>query len=131
MAISKERPNLTVIKEYYDILKEVKNKFDLLQKTTQERDGIKKKYDEYREQRLDQFLKGFNIITKKLKELYQVITYKNFIFFVIVYYRWWKCGIGIRRFFGPFFGRDFVLCNATQKELESYKQLIRRRKSNS
>ncbi|KAL3654659.1 hypothetical protein CASFOL_001394 [Castilleja foliolosa] len=39
---------------------------------TQERDDIKKQYDEWRKRRLDEFMAGFNTISLKLKEMYQV-----------------------------------------------------------
>ena len=40
--------------------------------TTKARDGQKQKYDSLRKQRLDEFMAGFNMISMKLKEMYQV-----------------------------------------------------------
>jgi structural maintenance of chromosome 4 len=39
---------------------------------TAERDSQKTKYDGLRKQRLDEFMSGFNLISLKLKEMYQV-----------------------------------------------------------
>lgn len=41
---------------------------------TAARDAIRKEYDDLRKQRLTEFMDGFNIITLKLKEMYQMIT---------------------------------------------------------
>lgn len=41
---------------------------------TQEHDDIKKYYDEWRKRRLDEFMAGFNTISLKFKEMYQVLT---------------------------------------------------------
>lgn len=43
-----------------------------LEDTTNERDAQKQKYDGLRKQRLDEFMAGFNAISLKLKEMYQV-----------------------------------------------------------
>ena len=39
---------------------------------TSERDGARRRFEELRKQRLDQFMTGFSTITYKLKEMYQV-----------------------------------------------------------
>jgi len=41
---------------------------------TGERDAVRKCHDELRKRRLDEFMAGFNTITMKLKEMYQMIT---------------------------------------------------------
>ncbi|KAE8659507.1 Structural maintenance of chromosomes protein 4 [Hibiscus syriacus] len=46
----------------------------LADETLTERDDIKKQYDEWRKKRLDEFMAGFNAISLKLKEMYQMIT---------------------------------------------------------
>ena len=46
----------------------------MLNGVTQERDDIKQQYDEWRKKRLDEFMAGFNTISLKLKEMYQMIT---------------------------------------------------------
>ena len=38
------------------------------------RDGVRKEFDELRKKRLTEFMEGFNRITLKLKEMYQMIT---------------------------------------------------------
>jgi len=45
-----------------------------LDKATVERDAVRATYDELRKRRLDEFMSGFNIISLKLKEMYQMIT---------------------------------------------------------
>lgn len=41
---------------------------------TSERDAVRKCHDDLRKRRLDEFMAGFNTITMKLKEMYQMIT---------------------------------------------------------
>ena len=43
-----------------------------LDTVTAERDEARKRFEELRKQRLDQFMTGFSTITYKLKEMYQV-----------------------------------------------------------
>ena len=43
-----------------------------LEEVTALRDAQKAKYDGLRKQRLDEFMTGFNLISAKLKEMYQV-----------------------------------------------------------
>ena len=47
---------------------------DELDKITEIRDCQRSLHDDLRKQRLDEFIKGFSIITNKLKEMYQMIT---------------------------------------------------------
>ncbi|KAM6961494.1 LOW QUALITY PROTEIN: structural maintenance of chromosomes protein 4 [Aplochiton taeniatus] len=68
------KPNLGAIAEY-------KKKEDLylqrvaqLDEITTERDNFKRAYEDLRKQRLNEFMAGFNIITNKLKENYQMLT---------------------------------------------------------
>lgn len=42
-----------------------------LENITNQRDSQKQKYDGLRKQRLDEFMAGFNLISLKLKEMYQ------------------------------------------------------------
>lgn len=44
-----------------------------LEEVTNLRDQQKQKYDDLRKQRLDEFMTGFNLVSLKLKEMYQVI----------------------------------------------------------
>lgn len=43
-----------------------------LENITNQRDKQKQTYDGLRKQRLDEFMAGFNLISLKLKEMYQV-----------------------------------------------------------
>jgi structural maintenance of chromosome 4 len=70
--IKKARPDLTVLKEYKQREQEFMNRAKDLDTITAERDSQKAKYDGLRKQRLDEFMAGFNLISLKLKEMYQV-----------------------------------------------------------
>ncbi|KAF8971821.1 RecF/RecN/SMC N terminal domain-containing protein [Flammula alnicola] len=72
--IKKARPDLTVLKEYKQREQEFFNRAKDLDNITAERDTQKAKYDGLRKQRLDEFMAGFNLISLKLKEMYQMIT---------------------------------------------------------
>ncbi|NXE13280.1 SMC4 protein, partial [Lophotis ruficrista] len=68
------KPNLGAIAEY-------KRKEDLylkrvaeLDDITNERDNFRQAFEELRKQRLNEFMAGFNVITNKLKENYQMLT---------------------------------------------------------
>lgn len=67
-------PNLDSIAEYRTKACLYGERVDELNATTQERDDLKKLYDGLRKRRLDEFMAGFNIISLKLKEMYQMIT---------------------------------------------------------
>ena len=43
-----------------------------LEEITQKRDRARKRHDDLRKTRLNEFMEGFGIITAKLKEMYQV-----------------------------------------------------------
>lgn len=45
-----------------------------LEAATAERDTVRKEYEELKKRRLDEFMMGFNTISLKLKEMYQMIT---------------------------------------------------------
>jgi structural maintenance of chromosome 4 len=45
-----------------------------LEAITEERNNIRKEYEEIRRKRLEEFMTGFGIISLKLKEMYQMIT---------------------------------------------------------
>ncbi|NWH99088.1 SMC4 protein, partial [Tichodroma muraria] len=68
------RPNLGAIADY-------RNKEELylkhvgeLDSITSERDKFREAFEELRKQRLNEFMAGFNVITNKLKENYQMLT---------------------------------------------------------
>ena len=47
---------------------------DELDKVTNERNAVRKSYDDLRRMRLEMFMEGFGRITLKLKQMYQMIT---------------------------------------------------------
>ncbi|OMO79282.1 RecF/RecN/SMC [Corchorus capsularis] len=67
-------PNLDSISEYRTKVLLYNERVEDLNTVTQQRDDIKKQYDEWRKKRLDEFMAGFNTISLKLKEMYQMIT---------------------------------------------------------
>ncbi|KAF5748995.1 structural maintenance of chromosomes protein 4 [Tripterygium wilfordii] len=67
-------PNLDSISEYRRKVALYNERVEELNIVTQQRDDIKKQYDEWRKKRLDEFMAGFNAISLKLKEMYQMIT---------------------------------------------------------
>ena len=70
--INNSKPDLTVLTEYKQREQEFFNRAKDLDSITAERDAQKSKYDGPRKQRLDEFMAGFNLISLKLKEMYQV-----------------------------------------------------------
>ncbi|GAB4831648.1 Structural maintenance of chromosomes protein 4 [Ancistrocladus abbreviatus] len=67
-------PNLDSIAEYRRKVSLYNGRVEELNVVTQERDEIKRQYDEWRKKRLDEFMAGFSVISLKLKEMYQMIT---------------------------------------------------------
>lgn len=67
-------PNLDSISEYCTKVTLYNERVEELNSVTQERDDVKKQYDELRKRRLEEFMEGFNTISLKLKEMYQMIT---------------------------------------------------------
>ncbi|XXG57520.1 hypothetical protein AAC387_Pa03g4653 [Persea americana] len=67
-------PNLDSISEYRKKASLYNHRVEDLTMVTEERDELKKLYDELRKKRLDEFMAGFNTISLKLKEMYQMIT---------------------------------------------------------
>ena len=70
--IKAAKPDLSVLKEYRKREEEFLNRAKDLENITNQRDAQKGKYDGLRKQRLDEFMAGFNLISLKLKEMYQV-----------------------------------------------------------
>ena len=60
------------LKEYRKREAEFLDRAQDLEKVTALRDTHKKNYDDLRKARLDEFMSGFNVISSKLKEMYQV-----------------------------------------------------------
>ncbi|KAG6333811.1 hypothetical protein ID866_5281 [Astraeus odoratus] len=72
--IKNAKPNLSVLKDYKKREEEFLRRAKDLDQITEARDAQKQKYDSLRKQRLDEFMAGFNLISLKLKEMYQMIT---------------------------------------------------------
>ncbi|KAI0082329.1 hypothetical protein K474DRAFT_1655715 [Panus rudis PR-1116 ss-1] len=68
------KPNLAVLKDYRKREEEFLRRAQDLDNVTQQRDAQKQKYEGLTKQRLDEFMTGFNTISLKLKEMYQMIT---------------------------------------------------------
>ncbi|KAJ9564038.1 hypothetical protein OSB04_000004 [Centaurea solstitialis] len=74
-------PNLDSISDYRKKVSVYNERVEELNSVTNERDETKRQYDEWRKKRqayffslLDEFMAGFNTISLKLKEMYQMIT---------------------------------------------------------
>jgi structural maintenance of chromosome 4 len=63
---------LSILEEYRRRDEEYKERATDLEGVTKERDRVKAEVDSLRKRRLDEFMQGFNIISQKLKEMYQV-----------------------------------------------------------
>jgi structural maintenance of chromosome 4 len=66
--------DMTAIDEYMAADKECKERTEDFNAATVARDKIRDIYEDLRKKRLDTFMSGFQIITMKLKEMYQMIT---------------------------------------------------------
>lgn len=66
------KPNLSVLEEYRRREQEYSERAHDLAEVTRLRDTVKAEQDSLMKARLDEFMQGFNIITQKLKEMYQV-----------------------------------------------------------
>ncbi|KAG9079604.1 hypothetical protein FS749_008379 [Ceratobasidium sp. UAMH 11750] len=72
--VGNAKPNLNVLVEYRRREKEYLQRAKEFEQVTKQRDEQKAKYEELRKRRLDEFMTGFNTISSKLKEMYQMIT---------------------------------------------------------
>ncbi|KAF7658595.1 hypothetical protein LDENG_00010480 [Lucifuga dentata] len=68
------KPNLGAIAEYKKKEELYLQRVAQLDEITTERDNFKRAYEDLRKQRLNEFMTGFNMITNKLKENYQMLT---------------------------------------------------------
>ncbi|XP_056663362.1 structural maintenance of chromosomes protein 4 [Monodelphis domestica] len=68
------KPNLGSIAEYKKKEELYLHRVAELDKITTERERFRNAYEDLRKQRLNEFMAGFNIITNKLKENYQMLT---------------------------------------------------------
>ena len=66
--------NMGALMEYYQKDADVRDRLEDLEAVTQERNACRKKHEDLRRQRLQEFMAGFDIISLKLKEMYQLIT---------------------------------------------------------
>lgn len=72
--LSKGSLNTAIIAEYRKRETEYLARGKDVETVTELRDDAKKRYDDLRKQRLDEFMAGFSAISLKLKEMYQVST---------------------------------------------------------
>ncbi|KGL92808.1 Structural maintenance of chromosomes protein 4, partial [Charadrius vociferus] len=68
------KPNLGAIAEYKKKEEQYLKRVAELDHITNERDKFRQAYEDLRKQRLNEFMAGFNVITNKLKENYQMLT---------------------------------------------------------
>ncbi|KAG8581109.1 hypothetical protein GDO81_007551 [Engystomops pustulosus] len=68
------KPNLGAIAEYKKKEELYLQRVAELDEITNERDRFRRAYEDLRKQRLNEFMAGFNVITNKLKENYQMLT---------------------------------------------------------
>ncbi|KAI5806229.1 putative nuclear condensin complex subunit Smc4 [Geopyxis carbonaria] len=72
--VSGARVDLSVLPEYRRRAAEFAARSADLQAAVATRDGLKQRIDDLRKRRLDEFMAGFNVISLRLKEMYQMIT---------------------------------------------------------
>ncbi|GFR52831.1 hypothetical protein Agub_g15457, partial [Astrephomene gubernaculifera] len=72
--LDKLSPDLTTIEEFRQKAKEFSERAKELDDATAERDALRKEYEALRKARLDGFMSGFEVISLRLKEVYQMIT---------------------------------------------------------
>ncbi|CEP10094.1 hypothetical protein [Parasitella parasitica] len=72
--VQNAKPNLSVLDEYRRRRREYNERKGDLDSVTSRRDEVKAEVEALRKKRLDEFMSGFNVISQKLKEMYQMIT---------------------------------------------------------
>lgn len=72
--LSKNKPRMDAIDEYNQKQNEYLNRVKTLQTITETRNFMRDKYDSVKKNRHKEFSDGFAIISRKLKEMYQMIT---------------------------------------------------------
>ncbi|XP_052868300.1 structural maintenance of chromosomes protein 4 [Anopheles cruzii] len=72
--LNANKPNLSVIDEFFKKQEAYLMRVAVLEEITNKRNEMRLLYDDVRKKRFKEFMLGFNIITKKLKEMYQMIT---------------------------------------------------------
>lgn len=73
--LSAKRPDLKAIEEFKRKEAVYLERVAELDDITQKRDRARKRHDDLRKTRLNEFMEGFGIITGKLKEMYQVLCF--------------------------------------------------------
>ncbi|KAL9928219.1 structural maintenance of chromosomes 4-like protein gluon isoform 1-T1 [Glossina fuscipes fuscipes] len=69
-----KKPNLSCIGEYIEKRDVYLERVQVLEDVTCKRNEMRQLYDDVRKKRYNEFMQGFHIITRKLKEMYQMIT---------------------------------------------------------
>uniref|UniRef100_A0A182W7U1 Structural maintenance of chromosomes protein n=1 Tax=Anopheles minimus TaxID=112268 RepID=A0A182W7U1_9DIPT len=72
--LNSNKPNLSVIEEFQKKQEAYLRRVTVLEEITAKRNEMRQLYDDVRKKRFTEFMRGFHIITKKLKEMYQMIT---------------------------------------------------------
>lgn len=72
--LKSKTPNLNVIEEYEKKREVYVDRMKVLEDITNKRNEMRKLYEDVKKRRYTEFMQGFNIITHKLKEMYQMIT---------------------------------------------------------
>ena len=72
--MTKLHPNLKAIEDYRVKLREYKSKVKEMEQVCARREDVRKALEFLRQERLSMFMSGFNTITLKVKEMYQMLT---------------------------------------------------------
>ena len=72
--LQRSKVNMGAIEAYRKKDGEYVTRLRDLQSCKKRRDEIRKKYEDFKKARFDSFMHGFNLITKKLKEMYRMLT---------------------------------------------------------
>eukprot|EP01134_Creolimax_fragrantissima_P001134 CFRG1134T1 len=72
--LKNSNPNLSVVAEFQRKSAEYDERVVDLEAVTEQRDAARTNHESLRKKRLDVFMDGYNIVTLKLKEMYQMIT---------------------------------------------------------
>jgi hypothetical protein len=127
------RPNMGLLAEYRKREAEFLDRAKDLDEITAARDAAKAKFDQLRKTRLEEFMTGFNTISSKLKEMYQVSLAKCLLRPILRSIADDHIGRQRRarasRQSRPILGRHHIQCHAPEEELEEHLQSIRRRES--
>jgi len=73
-SLAEMKPDMAAIADYAEKDTEYGKKAEEVDGVTKDRDTVRTAHDDMRKRRLDDFMSGFNAITLKLKEMYQMIT---------------------------------------------------------